>query len=52
MFFLAEDEGVEALPPGSLHADLLMTGLCRAVMGSKLHEASPFYSQDNFEGSK
>lgn len=52
MFFLAEDKGVEALPPGTLRADRLMTGLRRVVTGSKLHEASPLCCQDTFEGSK
>lgn len=53
MFFLAEDKGIAALPPSSLHAELLLiTDLCRVVVGSKLQEASAFSCQDNFEGSK
>lgn len=52
MLFLAEDKGIAALPLSSVPADLLITGLCQVVIGSKLHEASPFSCQDNFEGSK
>lgn len=53
MFFLAEDKGIAALPPSSLHAELLLiTDLCRVVVGSKLQEASAFFCQDNFDGSK
>jgi len=52
MFFLAKDKGIAALPLRSLCADLLITGQCQVVMGSKLHEASPFSCRDNFEGSK
>lgn len=53
MLFLAEDKGITVLPLSSLPADLLLiTGLCQVVIGSKLHKASPFSCQDNFEGSK
>lgn len=53
MFFLAENKAITALPQSSLLVDLLITGLCQVVIvGRKLHEASPFSFQDNFEGSK
>lgn len=50
--FLAEDKGITALPLNSLHANLLITGLCQVVAGSKPHKVSPFSCQANFEGSK